>query len=705
MANTSPPKNTQQGKITLWLQQLSDQLQETHQRLVLSIQGDQNWCGELFLAVQLVHADVLVISDRELGDRPVSFARIETLLGSESSVVVVDLFDGLNPDVLCIASGLVRCGGLLILLSPEPHNWGTINDRYGVWQDNALSRSPVFAEYIFNSINDELNGGITLVQGQDIPPVPELFEALPTPLISGKTAEQSTVMAEIDHWLFDQKRSIALITADRGRGKSTCLGFILNDLTKERQLSVLVTAPSRQCAAILMLQAQQQSKIELEVNFVAPDALIAEQKSADVLIIDEAAMLPYPILQQLCRQYPRVVMATTTGGYEGTGQGFLLRFVARLPSEQLRQLKLSLPVRWASDDRLEMWLESTMLLKPVSGNISMDAGRRNSCKFRVLDGAELINNLALLEKIYALMVSAHYRTRPSDLRMLMENPDIVVILAEVDDDLIGVTLLNQEGGLDKELCEQVHLGLRRPKGHLLAQMITAQAGDKYFASYKGLRVQRIAVLEPWRRTGVGRQLIETATRHAETLGLDYIGASFAFDYENAAFWDCCQFSLVHIGFALGKSSGNHSVAVLRSLNQALDSHIVQLQDRVQKYLPVWLCQFLQAMDAKNVVAVLNYCRYKSTMSEMDLSEVQAFANGYKGFELCFGSLQSYVMQKIAGLPDDVDIHPWLIEKVVQNRDWSQLDRYGAVAGRKQAQQKLRDLVKSLQAINNNGINH
>jgi tRNA(Met) cytidine acetyltransferase len=268
-----------------------------------------------------------------------------------------------------------------------------------------------------------------------------------------------------------------------------------------------------------------------------------------------------------------------------------------------------------------------------------------------------------------------------------------------------VALLNQEGGLDKELCEQVHLGLRRPRGHLLAQMITAQAGDKYFANYKGLRVQRIAVLESWRRTGVGRQLIETATRHAEILGLDYIGASFAFDYESAAFWDCCQFSLVHIGFALGKSSGNHSVAVLKSLNRALDSHVVQLQDRVQTYLPVWLCQFLQQMDAKNVVAVLNYCRYQSTMSEMDLSEVQAFAVGYKGFELCFGSLQRYVMQKIAKLPVDAEIHPWLIEKAVQNRDWNRLDRYNAVAGRKQAQHKLRDLVKSLQATSSNGTSH
>ena len=705
MANSNPPKRVHQDEIMVWLQLLSDQLQEASQRLVLSIQGDQDWCREVFLAVQLVHADVLVISDHELGNKPVSFSRIETLLGSESSVVVVDLFDGLNPDVLCIAGGLVSCGGLLILLSPGPRNWGTIKDRYGVWQDNVVSRSPVFVEYIFNSLALESSGGLTLVQGQTLPAIPELPPALPTPLISGKTDEQSIVLSEIDDWLCDQKQTIALITADRGRGKSTCLGFILSDLTLNRQLSVLVTAPSRQCAAILMLQAKLQSKTEIEIDFVAPDRLIAEQISADVLLIDEAAMLPYAMLQQLCRLYSRVVMATTTGGYEGTGQGFLLRFVARLPNQQLRRLKLSLPVRWASGDCLESWLESTMLLKPVSCFIPMDAGSRNSSKFRVLDEAALCGDLALLEKVYSLMASAHYRTRPSDLRMLMENPQLLVILAEMGDDLIGVALLNREGGLDKALCEQVHLGLRRPKGHLLAQMITAQAGDRYFASYKGLRVQRIAVLEPWRRTGVGRQLIETATQHAEVHGFDYIGASFALDSESAAFWDCCQFSLVHIGFALGKSSGNHSVAVLRGLNRALDGHIIQLQNRVQKYLPVWLCQFLQQMDAANVVAVLKYSRFHATMSEMDLDEVQAFAGGHKGFELCFGSLQRYVMQKIASLRGDVEIHPWLIEKAVQNRDWSRLDRYVAVAGRKQAQQKLRDLVKSLHSINSNENSH
>jgi len=696
MSKTSQPISIHNEEFYKWLGLLSDELRVAHQRLVLSIEGDQAWCGELMLTVQSWHTDALVISDRELGDRPVTFSRVETLLGSESPVVIVDLFNGLNPDVLCIASGLVSCGGVLILLSPGPDKWGGVKDQFGIWQDNLVSRRPVFAETLFNSIGHPSNGGITLTQGKDLPPIPELPSAQPTPMISARTAEQLAVLTEIDDWLTDQNQSIALITADRGRGKSTCLGIILSDLILNRRSSVLVTAPSRQSAAILLLQARLHSKVEPEINFIAPDRLIVEQQGADILIIDEAAMLPYPLLHQLCRQYGKVIMATTTGGYEGTGQGFLLRCVARLPKARVRRLSLTLPVRWASGDCVEAWLESTLLLKPVPAVVPMDAGSRNSCRFRVIDAATLGEDIALLEKIYSLMTSAHYRTRPSDLRMLMENPHLDVILAEAGSDLIGVALVNREGGFDKELCEQVHLGERRPRGHLLAQMITAQAGDQYFAAYRGLRVLRIAVLETWRRAGVGRELIETATQHAGDQGFDYIGASFALDSESAAFWHSCDFSLVHIGFALGKSSGNHSVAVLRSLNQALEQHILKLQERLHNYLPVWLCQFLQSMDVASVVALLSFSRFYSAMSEMDLDEVHAFARGHKGFELCFGSLQRFTMQKIASLSRDTEIHPWLVEKAVQNRDWNRLDQASAIAGRKQAQHKLRELIRSLQ---------
>jgi tRNA(Met) cytidine acetyltransferase len=710
MPQTNPPESPSISDLSAWLQQLSIQLQNRQQRQVLSIRGDATWCDALSLVIKSRHPDALLLSDRIDDQETVAFNRVETLMGSEASIVMVDLFSGLNPDLLCIASGLINCGGLLVLLSPDIEQWSQIEDRFGIWQDDVVSETPVFAKYILNSIDMMPASGYSLRQGKGLPCVADLPQAQPTALISGKTSEQTAVLAGIDNWLLDRRQSIALIEADRGRGKSTCLGFIVRSLILDQQMSVIITAHSRQAAAILLHQANEHSNQALEFDFIAPDRLIADAKQAQVLIIDEAAMLPYPMLRQLCGMYPRVIMATTTGGYEGTGQGFLLRFIARLPSHQLARFKLIAPVRWATGDCLEAWLDNTLFLKPVP-LVSIDspesisrepsAGEKRelasgSFSCRMVDRATVVQDLVLLEKIYRLMASAHYRTRPSDLRMLMENPDLSIILAENNNaDLIGMVLLNREGGLPPALCEQVYLGKRRPKGHLLAQMITAQAGDRSFANYRGMRVQRIAVLENWRRCGVGSALIEAAIGCSREAQCDYIGASFGFDAESAAFWESCRFALVHIGFSAGKSSGNRSVAVLRSLNSPVDDNIERLQARIQKQLPVWLTQFLRQMDATSVVALLRYCRFVSTMASMEKDEVDAFIDGHKGFELCFASLQQFVMQSIACASGDSEIHPWLIEKVVQNRDWNRLSSCSTAKGRKPTQQKLRELVGCL----------
>ena len=679
------------------MRRLLNQLQNSHQRQVLSIRGELDWCETVLSAISSEQDDALLLSDRIASERTVvSFNRAETLLGSEASMVIVDLFDGIDPDLLCIASGLISCGGLLVLLSPDIDQWSEIKDKYGVWQDQLISETPVFAEYIFNSIQKLPGSGYSLLRGEGLPCLAELPQAQPTALISAKTSEQASILAELDSWLLDPQQTTALIEADRGRGKSTCLGFFVRSLILDRKMTVIITAHSRQAAAILLQQASKHSGADLEFDFIAPDRLIAEAKPADVLIIDEAAMLPYPMLQQLCEQYAKVIMATTTGGYEGTGQGFLLRFIARFPGKHLHRFKLNAPVRWASGDCLEAWLDTTLFLKSVVALVPFDRPAGGSTNYRLVSGDVLVQDIVLLEKIYTLLVSAHYRTRPSDLRMLMENPDLSIILAENNGDLVGVVLLNREGGLTSTLSEQVFLGKRRPKGHLLAQMITAQAGDKTFASYRGMRVQRIAVLESWRRSGVGSALIDEAIRHSRECHFDYIGASFAFDSESAAFWESCHFSLVHVGFAAGKSSGNHSVAVLRSLNSVMDGNILRLQERIQKQLPLWLCQFLQQMDVASVVALLRYCQYKSSFSSMEADEVDAFIHGHKGFELCFASLQHFVMQSIAADLKIPKIHPWLVEKAVQNRDWARLSNYSTTPGRKQKQQKLRELIGNLQ---------
>jgi tRNA(Met) cytidine acetyltransferase len=704
MTDTNSLTTPSNDALSSWLLKLSTLLEQSQQRQVLSLRGDISWCVNSLSAIDTVYRDVVIVSDRLSDPRSVALKRVDTLLGSETSLVIVDLFDGINPDLLCIASGLIRCGGLLVILSPEIEQWSLVEDRFGVWQDNAKSVKPVFVEYLFNSIEKMPASGYTVYQGKALPELIDLPVAEPTALASGKTPEQGRLLTEIDNWLLDSRQSIAVIEADRGRGKSTALGFIVNRLIEERKNSVIVTAHSRQAAAILLQQADSNVETNRDYQFVAPDRLIVERIPADVLVIDEAAMLPHTMLKQLCGQYARVIMATTIGGYEGTGQGFLLRFIERLPSERLSRFKLSAPVRWAVGDCLESWLNKTLFLKPPSNLCAPDDLTAASFDCRVVSGEDLGKDLVLLEKLYALLVSAHYRTRPSDLRMLLENPDLVVILAESNEFLVGVVLLNQEGGLSADVCEQVYLGKRRPKGHLLAQMITAQAGDRNFGRYRGMRIQRIAVEQDWRRSGVGSDLIAAAIRVSREQNCDYLGASYAFDPETTGFWNSCEFLPVHVGFAAGKSSANQSVAVLRSLNPKVDNNIQALQARIQKQLPLWLCQFLQYMDVDSVAALLACCRFKADLTDMERGEIDAFVHGHKGFELCFASLQGFVMQSIADAWGSRMFHPWLIEKAVQNQEWSRLQTFPPLAGRKQIQQKLRELIGDL-TMEGQGENH
>lgn len=275
----------------------------------------------------------------------------------------------------------------------------------------------------------------------------------------------------------------------------------------------------------------------------------------------------------------------------------------------------------------------------------------------------------------------------------MENPDLVLIVARCDALVVGAALLNIEGGLDANLCEQIFMGRRRPRGHLLAQMLTAQAGIRKFAGYRGVRVQRIAVAETYRRQGLGTRLLEDSLVYARAHAMDYVGASFALDPDTAGFWRQAQFSLVHVSFAEGKSSGNQSIAVLQPLNPEVADDIDLLQRRIRQQLPTWMTQFLQTMDSRQVVALLRYAGFEVSMNQFERDEIEAFAQGHKGFELCFASLQKYVMQMIA--QSTVEPDGLLVEKAVQNRDWELLERESGAEGRRQLQKRLREQVDVL----------
>ncbi len=667
-----------------WMNTLFDQLLHNRQRQLVALQGPRPWCDAQFSDLFKMDDSMVVLSNRKLVESAISFDTADSCLGSESRLVVLDLFEGFNPDVLCIAAGLVASGGVLVTLSPPVEDWDLQTDRYACWQNQSRSSRARFASYFFDALEADSEIGILLTPGYETGPVSSLPVLTPTPIEQGMTAEQRHCLQEIEQWLNSGQAGIAVINADRGRGKSTCLGLLLRRFQPD--LRILVTANSRKTTA-------QLSRLAPEAEFIAPDRLLLSCPSADLVIIDEAAMLPQSMLKQLHRLYPRLVMATTSGGYEGTGRGFMLRFIGQMKANKLMQLDLEMPVRWCHGDRLEAWLNRTLMLDSGPPVGHLPGGALKSCELLLLENPGDVEHLPLLKQVWRLMNAAHYRSRPSDFRMLMENPDLVLIVARSAEEVLGAVLLNIEGGLDEALCEEIFLGRRRPRGNLLAQMLTAQAGVEHFAKYRGIRIQRIVVSEACRRQGLGTRMIERAREFGQQNSFAYLGASFALDPASAVFWQQVEFSLVHISYGRGKSSGEHSIAVLSSLQPVLDADIRQMQQRIQQQLPIWMTQFLQTMDAAQVAVLLRFAGFGVALNPLEQREVDAFARGNKGFELCFVSLQKYVMDCIARSCGDPEA--LLVEKAIQNRHWELLERESADEGRKQLQQRLRGQVEAL----------
>jgi tRNA(Met) cytidine acetyltransferase len=672
--------------INHWMSALLTRLESSRQRQLVALQGSRSWCDEQCKKLFEVDASMQLVSNREPGATAIPFSKADACLGGEARLVALDLFDGFNADVLCIVAGLVQAGGVLLLLSPPVKDWNLQTDRYGRWQDQKSSLRARFAEYFFNSLEQDKQTGILVSPDFDfsaIASLPELKALQLTPIEQGQSAGQAHCLQQIEQWVLGGQNGVALINAERGRGKSTCLGLLVKRL--QPRWRILVSANSKQtCAQLLRLVP--------DAEFIAPDRLMQKRLEADLLVIDEAAMIPLPMLRQLLRMYPKQVMATTSGGYEGTGQGFMLRFVAALDSQKLMRLSLDEPVRWCQGDQLEAWLNRTLMLKSdrLDPPPAMDPG---ACEMRLLKDPGDPDNFPLLRQVYALLNAAHYRTRPSDLRMMMENPDLMLVVACQQNFVVGAALLNIEGGLDDNLCREIFLGRRRPRGHLLAQMLTAQAGLKQFAAYRGIRVQRIAVAETHRRRGLGTQLLETALRYGQENSMDYLGASFALDPETLYFWQQARFSLVHVSYAQGKSSGDQSIVVLRSITPEIDAEIDLLKQRIQRQLPTWMTQFLQNMSADQVSSLLRFADFHTSIDEHEQLEVEAFARGNRGFELCFASLQKWAMQRVARSSNVSD--RLLIEKAIQNRNWDLLARESGSEGRKTLQQRLRGQVDAL----------
>jgi tRNA(Met) cytidine acetyltransferase len=343
--------------------------------------------------------------------------------------------------------------------------------------------------------------------------------------------------------------------------------------------------------------------------------------------------------------YPRVVFATTVHGYEGTGRGFDVRFRATLDrvTPSWREITLDTPVRWAADDPLEALTFRALLLDAAPSTAeSLIKSDHSDMRCERIDRDVLACDEPTLRELFGLLVMAHYQTRPMDLRMLLDGPNVRIYVVRSGGHIAATLLAAEEGGFsDPALRDAIFAGRRRPRGHLLPQTLSTHAGIAEATALRYLRVIRIAVHPALTRRGLGRLLLRRLDHEARAEGFDLLGASFGATPDLVRFWDRCGFRPAQIGTSRNAASGEHALVMLRRLNATGWRFAAEAEARLESRLPVLLAGPLRGLDPVTATAIVAAMRSLPSRDRrtsslpsqvLDELELTGFIDGYRSLD-------------------------------------------------------------------------
>ncbi|ENY4981973.1 tRNA(Met) cytidine acetyltransferase, partial [Vibrio parahaemolyticus] len=466
-------------------------------------------------------------------------------------------------------------------------------------------------------------------------------------------------------------------------------------------LRILLTAPSinavepvYQHAQRLLTDAKQMKKDRLEVGygyiqFIAPDELLSSLPECDLVLVDEAAAIPVPMLKQITEHYHRLVFSSTIHGYEGCGRGFTLKFIEWLQQQRpgMKTYHMQQPIRWSVDDKLETWLYDAFILNAELSPQSIE-GMANVSLNKV-DKQALVLQPNLLRECFALLVNAHYQTSPNDLLHLLRDDNSSVYLAMDKQNIIGVILAVEEGGLDDELIEAVQLGQRRPKGHLTPITIINQLGLVKVGRLITSRVMRIAVHPDLQGLGIGKRML---TLLEESVGehVDYLSTSFGATDELIQFWQQAGYQSIRLGTMRDAASGCYSLLMVRQLANKSQTWIDDAQALFHEFLSASLSLVYPKLEPSLARSLLSQPIQHQTLHPTKRVLLQSYAQGGASYESIFVWLQQWLRQH--GLAPVSDL---MISKVFLNHDWGICAKQFGLSGRKQVEQQLRSELEKL----------
>lgn len=538
---------------------------------------------------------------------------------------------------------------------------------------------------------------------------------------------------------FTNKQSV-VIQSDRGRGKSASLGLFAGLLLADSRLADSELLASKEQIEITKSESQQSINIVLtaphassvtgvfhfceivlkqlnsnysinnnklttnlgSLTYISPDELVTSVAAADVVLVDEAAAIPsqmlLPVLSKNTEQAKCafVVFATTIHGYEGTGRGFEYKFKPLLAKtfDAVTHLSLSQPIRWSEHDFLEADINKLLMINTQLPTLTQkDKLSINSenVSFTLLSSPELIKQTDKLASIFGLLVNAHYRTTPNDLRNMLDGPNMKIFSLQYNGVIIGAVLLAAEGKIESELTEQIWQGRRRPKGHLLPQSLIAHSGFKQAGEYRYGRIVRIAIHPDLQGKGFGSVLLNNVKQAITQQGFDFIGTSFGVADNLVRFWISNQYVPVRLGLKAEASTGEYSLLMTQALNQGSQALQPLITTRFQQTLVIE-----QQLNMRSLLSVSLLKQLQTTSlfigeySEQDAQDILCFCHHHRSLDTCLLAMKRHINWRLlSDIPDQV-FSPLILDKVINGLENKTLIQKYKLSGEKQLVQTLRN---------------
>ncbi|KAL4195527.1 hypothetical protein AMTRI_Chr05g73770 [Amborella trichopoda] len=394
-------------------------------------------------------------------------------------------------------------------------------------------------------------------------------------VVKCRTLDQGkAVITFLDAILEKTLRSTVALTAARGRGKSAALGLAIAGAIAAGYSNIFVTAPSPEnlktlfqfvCNGFDALDYKEHLHYDL-VQSTNPDfkkAIVRvniykqhrqtiqyiqpqdheKLSQVELLVIDEAAAIPLPVVKSLLGPY-LVFLSSTVNGYEGTGRSLSLKLFQQLQEQSqsavnnesgsvsgraFRKIELSESIRYSSGDPIEAWLHGLLCLDATNfiPNITGRLPHPNECELYYVNRDTLFSyhkdSETFLQRMMALYVASHYKNSPNDLQLMADAPahHLFVLLGPVDEsknvlpDILCVIQVSLEGQISRASVMKSLSEGYQPSGDQIPWKVSEQFQDKGFPSLSGARIVRIAVHPSVLRAGYGSAAVELLIRYYE----------------------------------------------------------------------------------------------------------------------------------------------------------------------------------------------